>query len=139
MKAMQDESDKKCEAEGLWHVISALKHSIDGFETCFKSETAFRQEVLIGVLNMVAVSILPFPGTSRLLLVILWLGTVCVELLNSAIEVVVDLASPEWHILAKRAKDYGSAAVLCSHLAFFGCWVAIVSKLIYAYLEGGVL
>ena len=49
-----------------------------------------------------------------------------VELLNSAIEAVVDRVSLELHELAKRAKDYGSAAVLIALLWCGGIWAAVL-------------
>ena len=76
----------------------------------FKNEVAFRQEVVLGIVNLVAAVITPIPLTVRLSMITLWVLLICVELLNSAIEAVVNIASPQFHELAKRAKDYGSAA-----------------------------
>ncbi len=49
-----------------------------------------------------------------------------VELLNTAVEAVVDLASPEKHDLAKKAKDCGSAAVMCILILIVACWIVVL-------------
>ena len=128
-------SNEGCDAAfpanlGARHLASAARHTIDGFKACFKSEVAFRQEVFIGVLNLIAVALLPMHAAARLCMVALWFLLICVELLNSAIEAIGDLASPEWCELAKRAKDYGSAAVFCMLFVFFGSWAAYLIALI---------
>ncbi|MDL1984034.1 MAG: diacylglycerol kinase [Deltaproteobacteria bacterium] len=53
-----------------------------------------------------------------------------VELLNSAIESVVDIASPEYHVLAKRAKDLGSAAVLLSIVLAVVLWIVAIFRIL---------
>jgi diacylglycerol kinase (ATP) len=53
-----------------------------------------------------------------------------VELLNSAIESVVDIASPEYHVLAKRAKDLGSAAVLLSIVLAVVLWSVAIFRIL---------
>lgn len=113
------------------HATLALKYSFQGFVACFKNEVAFKQEVLLGIINLLAVVCLPLPLSVRLCMITLWVLLICVELLNSAIEAVVNLASPEYHELAKCAKDYGSAAVFCILTLFIAGWIAIVSYLIY--------
>lgn len=120
---------------GIRHLLSTVRCTIDGFKACFKSEVAFRQEVFIGVINLIAIVVLPLQITSRLYMVTLWFLLICVELLNSSIECVVNLASPEWHELAKRAKDYGSAAVFCILLVFFGSWAVFIGSLVYSVFK----
>lgn len=113
------------------HATLALKYSFQGFRSCFKNEVAFKQEVLLGAINLIAVLCLPLPLSVRLCMIMLWVLMICVELLNSAIEAVVNLASPDYHELAKCAKDYGSAAVFCILILFIAGWIAIASYLIY--------
>ena len=115
---------------GARHLLSAARHTVDGFRACFRSEIAFRQEVLVGVLNLIAVALLPMQMSTRLGMIALWVLLICVELLNSSIEAVVDLASPEWHELAKRAKDCGSAAVFCMLFLFVGSWSVYLVSLV---------
>lgn len=115
------------------HVSLALGYSFNGFTACFKNETAFRQEVIIGIANLIAVILIPMPLSVKLSMVTLWVLLICVELINSAIEAVVNIASPDYHELAKRAKDYGSAAVFCILSLFFGGWIAIAGYLTYKF------
>ena len=82
-------SNEGCDAAfpanlGARHLASAARHTIDGFKACFKSEVAFRQEVFVGVLNLIAVALLPMHAAARFCMVALWFLLVCVELLNSA-------------------------------------------------------
>ena len=117
-------------SQGVPHMISATRFSIDGFKACFRHEMAFRQEMLIGLANLVAVAVLPLKVPTRYAMIVIWLVLICAELLNSAVEAVVDLVSPERHPLAKRAKDCGSAAVFCVLVAFFGDWGIIAVGLL---------
>ena len=112
------------------HCVNALKYSFQGFKACFKNEVAFKQEMFIGIINLIAVLTIPLPLSVRLLMLSLWVLLISVELLNSAIEAVVNIASPEYHELAKRAKDYGSAAVFCILTLFFGGWIIIATYLV---------
>lgn len=115
------------------HVSLALGYSFNGFIACFKNETAFRQEVVLGIANLIAVLALPLPLSVRLSMITLWVLLICIELLNSAIEAVVNIASPEFHELAKRAKDYASAAVFCILALFIAGWTAIASYFLYDF------
>jgi len=89
-------------------------------------ETAVRQELLLGVVNLVAIFLLPLTPATRIVLFALWMGVLIVELLNTAIEAVVDLVSPDYHELAKRAKDLCSAAVFLSLTTFFAAWAYVI-------------
>lgn len=117
------------------HVTLALGYSFNGFVACFRNETAFRQEVVLGIVNLIAVLLIPLPLSIRLSMITLWVLLISMELLNSAIEAVVNLASPEYHELAKRAKDYASAAVFCILTLFLGGWIAIGSYFAYNFLR----
>ena len=104
----------------IWH---ALGYSMDGLRAAW-TEAAFRQEVLA------AVVLIPFSfwvgrtWVETALLAGSVLIVMIVELLNTAIEAVVDRIGPEWSELSKRAKDVGSAAVLLSLLLAAGIWLA---------------
>ena len=107
---------------GLARVWHALFYSLSGLRHALREESAFRQEaVLIGVLTGFALW-LPISRATFLSLVLAQLLVLIVELLNSSIESVVDKVSPEFHVLAKNAKDMGSAAVLLSLLYLGLCW-----------------
>ena len=88
------------------------------------SETAFRQEVLAAVVLVPLAFWLGTGWVETALLAGSVLIVMITELLNTAIEAVVDRVGPEWHDLSKRAKDMGSAAVLLSLVLCSGIWLA---------------
>jgi diacylglycerol kinase (ATP) len=111
---------------GLRRVWNALGYSIAGLKAAYLCEDAFRQEVWLAVLLIPTALLLPVPLIGRGLMVASVLLVLVVELLNSAIEAVVDRVSLENHRLAKRAKDIGSAAVLVSLLTVAVVWTCVL-------------
>lgn len=101
-------------------LFSAFGFSKAGFWAAWQEELAFRQVVIVAIVLTVVAFVLPLSGVERALLIFPLGLSIMVELLNSAIENVVDLASPDIHPLAKKAKDMGSAAQLIAL-----CWIAI--------------
>ena len=87
-------------------------YSLQGLRHAIKNEAAFRQEAILVVIALILLPFLPLSLPWKALLFFATCSILIVELLNSAIESVVDLVSPEYHELAGRAKDFGSAAVL---------------------------
>jgi diacylglycerol kinase (ATP) len=106
-------------------ILNTTKYSWQGLQACFKHEEAFRVEVFFAVL-LLPIALLAANSPVELVLLI---GSVVlvllVELLNSAIEAVVDRISEEHHELAGRAKDQGSAAVMLSLGVFVITWLLI--------------
>ena len=100
--------------KGLVRLWNATGYSRDGIVSAWKNEAAFREEALLAAVTIPLALWLGQTGVERALLVGSIVLILIVEILNSAIEAVVDLASPDHHELAKRAKDMGSAAVLFS-------------------------
>ena len=92
----------------IWH---ALLYSIDGIQCAFKNEAAFRQEVMLFVVLSTVALLLPISTIMKLLLILCNTSIMIIELINSAIERAVDIASPQQSTLAKEAKDMGSSAV----------------------------
>ncbi len=106
-------------------LIGATGFSIQGLKSCFRHEEAFRVEVfLVVVLSPLGFYIADSAGDLALLFGAMFMVLIT-ELLNSAIEAVVDLASPEKAELAGRAKDQASAAVMLSMLLFVGVWAVL--------------
>lgn len=98
------------------------KYAMEGVKTAFKNEKSFRIECFVcGFFGVVSV-FLPISLMWHFLLLSVLVFILCVECMNSAIESVVDLVSPEYHILAKAAKDLGSAAVFFSICVAVLCW-----------------
>ena len=119
-------------SKGLKHFFAAAKYSLSGLKMML-GEAAFRQELALGVLNFAALALLPrlagitFTPGERVTLAALWFVVIITEILNTAIEAVVDLVSPDYHALAKKAKDLGSAAVFCALTAFFTAWAVVAA------------
>ena len=107
---------------GLRRLGNALGYSLEGLRAAYRHEAAFRQEVMLAVVLVPAGFYLGSNGIERALLVASVLLVLVVELLNSAVEAVVDRISLEHHALAKRAKDTGSAAVLGSLAILVVVW-----------------
>ena len=120
---MSEESPFKGKT-GLRRVWRALHYSLAGLRAAYTCEDAFRQETLLAAILIPLSFFLPVAWTGRALMIASVLLVLIVELLNSAIEAVVDRVSLERHPLAKRAKDVGSAAVfvaLANVVAVWGC------------------
>ena len=112
--------------KGLRRLLNALGYSRDGLAAAWKNEAAFREEVLLACITVPLALYLGQTGVERALMLGSILFILIVEILNSAIEAVVDKASPEMHELAKRAKDMGSAAVLFSLINAAIIWACIL-------------
>lgn len=115
------------------HFFCALKFSLQGLQTCFKAERAFRQECALGVLHYVLLIVLPLAMWLRIVLGVIFPILLSAELLNTAIEAAVDLASQSKNDLAKKAKDCGSAAVMVLFVALAVCWVVAIVNCFGAY------
>ncbi len=108
-------------------LIRATYFSFSGLRAAFQGEAAFRLELLILALVVPAAWILTNHGAERVLLIGSWLLVIVVELINSAIETVVDRLGTERHELSGRAKDLGSAAVFCAIVLAVVVWIIILT------------
>jgi diacylglycerol kinase (ATP) len=93
-------------------VWRAFLYSMHGFAGAWRTEGAFRQEVLAAIVLIPLAIWLPVSAVEHILLVGSVLLVMVVELLNSSVEAAIDRISAERHPLSKKAKDQGSAAVL---------------------------
>ncbi len=117
---------------GITRVWKASIYSVQGLKAAWKHESAFRQELILGLIllpisfwiaeSWVEVAVLM--GVCFLVLI--------VELLNSAVEAVVDRIGHEHHDLAGQAKDMGSAAVMLSLIMAVGTWILIGSHNLFS-------
>ena len=114
---------------GLKRISSALGYSIDGLRAAWRHEHAFRQELMVVLPGIVVALLLPVSRPEKLALVAVLLLVLIVELMNSAIEAVVDRVSLERHPLSKNAKDLGSAAVLLACVLAAATWMVVLSPL----------
>ncbi len=116
----------KDSASGLSRILRAIGHSRRGFAAAFRHEAAFRQELALVAVAVILATLIADSLLIWLLLVGSGLLVLIVELLNSAIEAVVDRFGGDWHELSGRAKDMGSAAVMVS-LALMGLtWLIVL-------------
>jgi diacylglycerol kinase (ATP) len=111
---------------GFRRVWNAMFYSFAGLAAAFRHESAFRQEVLLAAVFLPLALLLDVPGVSKAVLIASVMLVLIVELLNSAIEAIVDRVSLELHPLAKRAKDIGSAAVFLSLATLVMVWVLVL-------------
>ena len=113
--------------DATWRrLVNATRYSIQGLRACYRHEQAFRQEVWMLLLVLPVGAWLGGNGVERALLIGSWLLVLIVELLNSALEAVVDRIGPEQHELSGRAKDIGSAAVLVAIVNAAVVWLLIL-------------
>lgn len=118
----------KHEYFGVRRIWEAFKNSFAGFIYVFKEESAFRQDLMVCIPLLFFVYFLPLLIVERVLLVSSVLFILFAELVNSAIEAVVDRISSEWHSLSKAAKDIGSLLVLLSFVNLLFVWIMICKK-----------
>lgn len=103
----------------LAHIKNACGYSLAGLNAVIKEETAFRLVLIQAVIILVLIVFLPISYTQKAFLALSAAICLIVELLNSSIENVVDLVTSDWHILAKKAKDMGSAAQFIALLSLY--------------------
>ena len=101
-------------------------YAIDGLIHAIKTETSFKIEIVIAIILLPTIYFLPFLLIYKLVLLITYFIIMIAELLNSAVENVVDLVTTEIHPLAKSAKDIGATAVFFSVILHILCWVLIL-------------
>jgi diacylglycerol kinase (ATP) len=111
---------------GFTRLWNALFYSLDGLSAAFRHEDAFRQEVLMALILIPIAVHAPATGPGKALMVASVLLVLIVELINSGIEAVTDRISLEDHVLAKRAKDMGSAAVMLALVNVPIVWLLVL-------------
>ena len=111
---------------GLRRLLNAARYSIDGLRAAWQHEDAFRQELILAALLIPLALWLPVTLVEKILLAGVVVLVLVVELLNTGIEAAIDRDSLEINPLGKRAKDYGSAAVMLSLLLAGATWAAIL-------------
>lgn len=108
---------------GFDRIRHAAGYSVEGLRAAYRHESAFRQEFWLAVVLVPVAFWLGRTWVEVALLAGSVVAVLVVELLNSAVEAVVDRVSMERHELAKRAKDIGSAAVFLALLVCAALWL----------------
>jgi diacylglycerol kinase (ATP) len=107
-------------------LIRALGFSLDGLKVTWRSEWAFRADVLMFVVCAPLALWVGHDGVERALLIGSLFLVLIAELVNSGIEAVVDRFGPDRHALSKKAKDIGSAIVLIALLTAGTVWFLVL-------------
>ncbi|NPA61891.1 MAG: diacylglycerol kinase [Epsilonproteobacteria bacterium] len=103
-----------------------FKYAVDGLLYALKTESSFRIELVVALIVIPTIYLLPLLFLYKLILVITFILILIVELINSAIENVVDLVTSKFHPLAKSAKDIGATAVLFATILHISCWIMVI-------------
>ncbi|OEE76414.1 diacylglycerol kinase [Vibrio genomosp. F6] len=111
---------------GIKRVIKATGYSIQGLKAAFKHEAAIRQELGLLVVAILLLCWLDVTMLERIVMLSSVVLVLIVELINSAIEAVVDRIGVEHHELSGRAKDIGSSAVLVALVLAGFIWLTII-------------
>jgi diacylglycerol kinase (ATP) len=111
---------------GLNRILHTLTYSRDGFMATVRGEAAFRQLLALHGVLMAVTFVLNLSPIERAVMLAVSFISLLVELLNSAIEAVVDRISLERHPLSKNAKDMGSAAQTVSLLMVGAVWAVVL-------------
>lgn len=112
---------------GLKRIMNAGIYSMMGFKAALKYEAAFRQDCILALILWIAAPFVAHGATQLVLLVACPFLILLAEILNSAVEAVVDRISDERHPLSGRAKDMGSAAVFLMLTLTTVTWVIIIA------------
>lgn len=111
---------------GITRILKAIVFSYDGFKAAYASEAAFRQDLIVVCIGFIALFFLPVSLVAKALMASSLLLILLMELVNTAIETVIDRISEEYHLLSKKAKDIGSLLVLLSFLNAAMIWAAVI-------------
>ncbi|EOV6287757.1 diacylglycerol kinase [Vibrio parahaemolyticus] len=111
---------------GIRRVMDATGYSIKGLKAAWTHEAAFREELVLTLVLSISAFFLPVTTLERVLMISSLLLILIVELINSAVEAVVDRVSDDWHELSGRAKDIGSAAVFVALFLALFVWASFL-------------
>lgn len=117
---------KHVKQKGLKRLINAGGYAVEGLKDAFKTEEAFMQETLLAAILIPTSFCIDTSPVGHALLVASVLFVLLMELLNTAVETVIERISDEIHPLSKRAKDLGSAAVFVSLINLIAVWAIII-------------
>ena len=111
---------------GITRILAATKNSLNGIRDCWRYESAFRQNSVISIVLLILSFFLAQTVVEWLILIIPLFLLAIVELLNSAIENIVDRIGPERHVLSGRAKDMGSAGTMFCLFLVATVWLGMI-------------
>nr|WP_281346859.1 diacylglycerol kinase [Wolbachia endosymbiont of Cardiocondyla obscurior] len=104
-----------------------MQYSCEGIKSAFISEIAFRQELLLFIVCVSVLFVLDVSNLERAVMISSLFLVLIVEIVNTAFETTIERISSEQHILSKKVKDLGSAAVFLSLINFLITWMIILT------------
>jgi diacylglycerol kinase (ATP) len=128
MKNYQIEDNPHKGNKGITRAFRAAINSWNGLIYAYKEESAFRQELALSLILIPLAIYLPVTPVEKILLIASVILVLITELLNSSVEAAIDRISFEVHDLSKRAKDFGSAAVMLALLLCALTWAIVLSE-----------
>jgi len=111
---------------GIQRIVYTFVHSFNGFKWLVKNEAAFQQELLLFVPLTLFAFWLDLPAMHTLLVMLSMVFVLFAEMVNTAIEAVVDRIGLEYHQLSGVAKNIGSALVLLSMICSVAVWATVL-------------
>ncbi|AXH11844.1 diacylglycerol kinase [Halarcobacter bivalviorum] len=109
-----------------YHLFKNTKYALDGFIHAFKTESSFKLELFCAIFIIIGILLIDVSLIYKLILFVTGILVLIVELINSAIENVVDLVTKEHAPLAKTAKDIGSTAVMFTIGLHTITWIVVL-------------
>ena len=109
-----------------YNLFKNTKYALDGLIIAIKTESSFKLELFCAIFIIAGILYIDTTLTNKLILLVTGILVLIVELINSAIENVVDLVTKEIHPLAKSAKDLGSTAVMFTISLHLICWLFVL-------------
>jgi diacylglycerol kinase (ATP) len=128
MKNYQIEDNPHKGNKGITRAFRAAINSWNGLIYAYKEESAFRQELALSLILIPLAIYLPVTPVEKIVLIASVILVLITELLNSSVEAAIDRISFEVHDLSKRAKDFGSAAVMLALLLCALTWAIVLSE-----------
>lgn len=110
----------------LKRLFNAYTYSWNGLKSAFRTEVSFRQDLIVFILGTLISFFLPISNLERALILFSLVLILLMELVNTAIEVIIDRVSPKYHPLSGRAKDIGSSLVLIAFINAIMVWCLIL-------------
>ncbi|MFC3024274.1 diacylglycerol kinase [Vibrio zhugei] len=111
---------------GLHRILYSFVHSFNGLKWLCQNEAAFKQEILLFVPLTIVAFWLELPAIQTLFVILSMVFVLIAEMINTAIEVMIDRVGLEYHLLSGVAKNIGSALVLVSFLCSLSVWGTVL-------------
>ncbi|QDF29544.1 diacylglycerol kinase [Halarcobacter anaerophilus] len=109
-----------------YHLFKNTTYALSGLKHVLKTESSFKVELFCAIFIIAGIILIDTSISNKLILLVSGILVLIIELVNSAIENVVDLVTKEYAPLAKTAKDIGSSAVMFAIILHVVCWIMIL-------------